>query len=151
MARVLIPAISGVGIEVVNPWRPDKQVDELLDKMRDTKSMEERSLPWRDLVNYAGERNATDIKKSDGIVAVLDGTDVDSGTAAEVGYGAALGKWIVGYRQDLRRTGDDVAADVNLQVEYFVRANGGDIVHNIGDLRAAVQAKTADRSRKARA
>ena len=34
------------------------------------------------------------------VVAVLDGADVDSGTAAEIGYAFARGKLIVGYRGD---------------------------------------------------
>ena len=53
-----------------------------------------------------GGNNETAIKSAFGIFAVLDGTDVDSGTASEIGYGAAKGKIIVGYRGDFRMTGD---------------------------------------------
>jgi len=47
------------------------------------------------------------IKKSDIILAVLDGTDADSGTSFEAGYALALGKKIIGLRTDFRNTGDD--------------------------------------------
>ena len=40
-------------------------------------------------------------------MAVLDGTDVDSGTAAEIGYAFARGKLIVGYRGDFRLSADN--------------------------------------------
>jgi nucleoside 2-deoxyribosyltransferase len=39
-----------------------------------------------------GGDNARAIEQSQVVVAVLDGPDVDSGTASEVGYAAALGK-----------------------------------------------------------
>jgi nucleoside 2-deoxyribosyltransferase len=74
-----------------------------------------------------GRRNAELIEESDALFAILDGADVDSGTAAEVGYAAARGKPIVGVREDLRQTGDNPGVTVNLQVEYFIRSTGGSI------------------------
>ena len=74
-----------------------------------------------------GRRNAELIDESDALLAILDGADVDSGTAAEVGYAAARGKPIVGVREDLRQTGDNRGVTVNLQVEYFIRSTGGSI------------------------
>jgi glutathione S-transferase len=59
------------------------------------------------------------------VFAVLDGTDVDSGTAAEIGYAAALGCTIVGLRTDFRMAGDNPAAPVNLQVLHFINKSGG--------------------------
>jgi len=65
---------------------------------------------------------------------VLDGTDVDSGTAAEIGYAAALGTPVVGLRTDLRVTGDNAATTVNLQVEYFLSAVCTDVDSSIAEL-----------------
>lgn len=79
----------------------------------------------------AGAANATMIREADAVFALLDGVDVDSGTAAEIGYAAALATPVVGYRTDWRTTGDNEAATVNLQVEYFVETSGGTIV--VGD------------------
>jgi hypothetical protein len=59
---------------------------------------------------------------------VLDGVDVDSGTAAEIGSGFAKGKKIIGYRGDFSLSADNEGSIVNLQVEYFIEASGGAIV-----------------------
>jgi nucleoside 2-deoxyribosyltransferase len=82
----------------------------------------------------AGAANAAMVRDADAVFALLDGVDVDSGTAAEIGYAAAVGTPVVGYRTDWRTTGDNEAAAVNLQVEYFVEASGGTIV--LGDATA---------------
>ena len=55
------------------------------------------------------------LKKSDIVVAVLEGTDVDSGTAWELGYAYAVGKPIIGIRTDFRlQTPDE---KVNLMIQ----------------------------------
>lgn len=43
------------------------------------------------------------INHSDAVVAILDGTDADSGTCIEIGYAKAKGKLVVGVRTDFRR------------------------------------------------
>lgn len=78
-----------------------------------------------------GQRNAQLIDESDAVLAILDGPDVDSGTAAEIGYAAARGKPIAGVRDDLRQTGDNPGVTVNLQVEYFIQSTGGSIAHSL--------------------
>ena len=60
-------------------------------------------------------KNETAIKSSDIIVAVVDGADVDSGTAWEIGYAYALGKPILGLRTDFRTLG--IEGTVNLMIE----------------------------------
>jgi nucleoside 2-deoxyribosyltransferase len=81
-----------------------------------------------------GATNRRAIDAAQGVVAVLDGTDVDSGTAAEIGYAFARGKLIVGYRGDFRLSADNEGGLVNLQVEYFIRESGGTIVEGYEDL-----------------
>lgn len=70
-------------------------------------------------VNESG-RFGTIYSLDAGVVAVLDGVDLDSGTTAEIGYATGPGKWVIGYRCDFRRTGEDVASQVNLRVEFFI-------------------------------
>ncbi|MDD1745942.1 MAG: nucleoside 2-deoxyribosyltransferase [Candidatus Methanoperedens sp.] len=60
-------------------------------------------------------KNEAAIKSSDIIVAVVDGADVDSGTAWEIGYAYALGKSILGLRTDFRTLG--IEGTVNLMIE----------------------------------
>lgn len=43
-----------------------------------------------------------EIRKSDVILAVLDGRALDEGVCIEMGYAKALGKIIVGYKSDVR-------------------------------------------------
>lgn len=61
---------------------------------------------------------------SDIVTANLDGVDVDSGTASEIGYAAGRGIPIFGYRTDFRLAGDNIGSLVNLQVESFITGNG---------------------------
>ncbi len=63
-------------------------------------------------------RNEAAIQDSDIIVAVIDGTDVDSGTAWEIGYAHAMGKPILGLRTDFRTLG--IEGTVNLMIERSV-------------------------------
>jgi len=63
-------------------------------------------------------KNEAAIKSSDIIVAVLDGADVDSGTAWEIGYAYALHKPILGLRTDFRTLG--IEGTVNLMIERSV-------------------------------
>jgi len=81
-----------------------------------------------------GERNGEAIESSGGMLAVLDGTDIDSDTASETGCAFALGKKILGCKGDFRLTGDNPGSTVNLQVEYFIRKSGGRIVRSVEDL-----------------
>jgi nucleoside 2-deoxyribosyltransferase len=80
-----------------------------------------------------GRRNTELIHRCDGVLAILDGVDVDSGTAAEVGYARAIGKPVVGLRTDLRPGGDNPATPVNLQVAYFIYASGGTVCTDLAD------------------
>jgi nucleoside 2-deoxyribosyltransferase len=59
------------------------------------------------------------LNNSDIVVAVLDGVDVDSGTAWEIGYAFARGKPIIGLRTDFRTLSDGI---VNLMVEMTLNA-----------------------------
>ena len=118
----------------------------MLNELRETRDLDARQVAWEGLKQSLGEKNAKAIRDANGMVAVLDGVDVDSGTAAEIGYAAALGKRIIGYRGDYRRTGEDPVSVVNLQVEYFIEKNGGVIVRTLKELERELVAwnKTED-------
>jgi nucleoside 2-deoxyribosyltransferase len=55
------------------------------------------------------------VEIADAILACLDGADADSGTCIEIGYARALGKWVLGYRTDVRGSEID---GVNAMVRY---------------------------------
>ena len=51
----------------------------------------------------------------------------------EIGYASALGRPVVGWRSDLRRSGDNEAAPVNLQVQWFLERTGGSITTDLAE------------------
>jgi nucleoside 2-deoxyribosyltransferase len=51
------------------------------------------------------------------IIAILDGAQVDDGTAWELGYHYALGRKILGIRTDFRRAGETDQSKVNAMIE----------------------------------
>lgn len=129
----LIPVMNELDLDCIDPWKltPEGMIDRV-NKIQDT---QEKKREWIKLNRIIAENNKSGIIKSDGILAVLDGTDVDSGTASEIGYGAALNKKICGYRSDFRNSGDNEGAIVNLQVEYFILNSGGRIVSDLAELK----------------
>jgi nucleoside 2-deoxyribosyltransferase len=84
------------------------------------------------------QSNLALLESCDTLVAVCDGVDVDSGTAWEMGYAYGRGMRVFALRTDVRRTGENEACGVNLQVWYGVVARGGVLARNLFDLRAAV-------------
>lgn len=71
------------------------------------------------------------------VVALLDGTQVDDGTAWEIGYffsRKTAGQSIIGIRTDFRKAGESVHAIVNAMIEMACDR----IVHDRQDLLGAV-------------
>jgi nucleoside 2-deoxyribosyltransferase len=133
-----------VHVEVVNPW-DDKGFGADFARAHAMPDREVRMALLRATNDAIGRANADNIRDCDGVVAILDGVDVDSGTAAEIGFAYALGKWVSGLRTDIRQTGENEAAVVNLQVRHFIDASGGTLVTNIADLEAVVEAWASER------
>jgi nucleoside 2-deoxyribosyltransferase len=139
---VLIPYVRGLGYEVLDPWAlTDPRKIEAVEKLPYGAP---RRDAWRALNREIGAANRAAIDEANAVIAILDGVDVDSGTAAEIGYAFARGKLIVGYRGDFRLSADNEGGVVNLQVEFFIRESGGTIVHRYEDLDASLQAGRRD-------
>jgi len=136
-ASVLVPYVRALGYEVVDPWTLIEP--SVIDAARAMPPGPARQSAWERLNREMGARNCAAIDGADGVVAVLDGPDVDSGTAAEIGYAFARGKLIVGYRGDYRLSADNEASIVNLQVEHFIRQSGGTIVNRYQDLESSLR------------
>ena len=118
--------LRDAGHAVNDPW----EIDE---KLIVKQGLSEKRLR-AEMNSRIAKANQVAIDASEAVVASLDGTDVDSGVASEIGYAFAQGKRIVGYRGDSRLTGDNEAAVVNLQVQYWIESSGGRIVRSISDL-----------------
>jgi nucleoside 2-deoxyribosyltransferase len=120
-AERVLPALAAAGLEALDPWA--QGLAAASEDVADLRAMNER----------IGAGNVELIERADGVLAVLDGVDVDSGTASEIGFASGLGLPIAGLRTDLRVAGDNVAAVVNLQVQHFVERTGGRIVHDLDE------------------
>lgn len=87
-----------------------------------------------DAARFTGAVNAQGIRGSEFVLAVLDGTEPDSGTVAELGYGAGIGKRCFGLRTDFRDCGDFPGVPLNLQVLHFIETSGGRLFRRIEDV-----------------
>lgn len=73
---------------------------------------------------HLGEVYVSMLESCDAVLALLDGPDVESGVAAAVGY-AAHRVPVVGWRSDVRRSGEPITQLVNVVVEQLIRRSGG--------------------------
>lgn len=129
---ILERQIARCGYTVVNPWR--LATPQQFEAAAAIRNAERRGRAFHDANVKVAAKNEKAIRECDVIVAVLDGADVDSGTASEIGFAYALGKRIYGYRGDFRRAGDNEGSIVNLQVEYWIESSGGCIVTSLDKL-----------------
>ena len=125
----LVPLFNHLGLDVIDPWALTSP--ELINSVSSMPSGKKRIEAWSVLNKVIAENNVRGIMESDGVFAVLDGTDVDSGTAAEIGYASASGKIITAYRGDFRSAGDNEGSVVNLQVSWFIESSGGKITSSL--------------------
>ncbi len=68
---------------------------------------------------YLFEEDLKALQDSENVVAILDGNDVDAGTAFELGYAYASGKPLYGLKTDYRSFSP--IENVNLMIEVPVR------------------------------
>lgn len=115
-SSVLIPVLLEAGLRPLDPWS----------KPGSGAGASVAGYSTQENARLAAENEAM-IRRAAGLLGVLDGADVDSGTAAEIGFASALGKRIVGLRTDFRTISDNPAARVNLQIEYWITASGGSV------------------------
>jgi len=116
-------AVNRAAFVAVDPW----------------KNVAPETVTGADANSWVANENAKLIRECVAMLAVLDGSDVDSGTASEIGYAAALEIPVVGLRTDTRKTGDNPFATVNLQVEWMIRRWGGRIETTLDAAIAALQ------------
>lgn len=128
----VIPAVEKIGFFVLDPWKLTPQ--ELVKDAQDIKDERQRVIRLREVNRIIGRNNEDAIRMSNGMLAILDGQEIDSGVASEVGFGYGLGKRIIGYRNDFRLSGENYGTSINLQVEYFVRESKGVFISEISEL-----------------
>jgi nucleoside 2-deoxyribosyltransferase len=117
---------------VLDPWEgPFRPVIEEASTIRDWTT---RVTAFKRIAAEIGKANEEMIRSCDAVLGVLDGPDVDSGTASEIGFAAALGKKCYGLRTDFRNSGDFDGVPINLQVLYWIESSGGKLFSRIEEI-----------------
>jgi nucleoside 2-deoxyribosyltransferase len=127
--EVYLPALAQV-VEPLDPWAHTEPAE--IERARADGRL-------RELWLAAGRRNLELIASASLLAAWLDGQEVDSGTATEIGYAAGVGVRCFGLRSDVRHAGEEEMA-VNLQVETTIEVSGGYVVGTLAELVAALSA-----------
>lgn len=125
--------LRDLGFTILDPWEQEDFVGEIEEAFR-LGSCVERERAFRSIASRIGACNERLIREADCLLAVLDGAEVDSGTASETGFAAALGKRCYGLRTDVRNTGDFPGVPFNLQVLHFIECSGGKLFRRIEDI-----------------
>lgn len=109
------------GFKTFLPQRDVGKLDELLAK--------EGKRAYRAIF----EQDLRGIDQADVVVAILDGSDVDSGTAFEVGYSFARGKPVIGLKTDMRVFARD--EELNNMLAQGIRALTGNLDELVEELK----------------
>jgi len=128
--------LTSQGFEIFDPWE-QQQFAGRIAKAFSEMDYSARVAAFGEIAREIGACNEEGIRWADTLLAVLDGAEVDSGTAAEVGFGSALGKVCYGLRTDLRDSGDFIGLPINLQILHFIEKSGGRMFRSIAELSLA--------------
>ncbi len=114
-----------LGCAVLAPW-----LQPLRSEIQEANSLSEwhdRVKKFRKIAREIGKANERIIRSCDLTLGVLDVAQLDSGTIAEIGFAAALGKKCYGLRTDFRNRGDFDGIPINLQVLYWIESTVGEL------------------------
>lgn len=93
-----------------------------------------RDNKYNDPKSQIYDKNIENLNNCDIMIAILDGKDVDSGTAFEIGYFESQNKLVMGLLTD-KRSYEDGNLNLKLNIMIFGSLSYGDLVFdNIDDL-----------------
>jgi len=122
------------GLKIYDPWDNVDHKDDFA-KALEIMEYDKRLNAMKRIAMRIGLLNENLIRESDVLLAVLDGTEVDSGVASEVGFATGLGKICYGLRTDFRNCGEMDGIPINLQVLHFIEKSGGKLFRAIDDIK----------------
>jgi len=123
--------LTKLGFEIFNPW--EQPFSKAIHKASEIEDYHERLAAFAHLAKDIGSANENGIRECDILLAVLDGLEVDSGCAAELGFAVGIGKQCHGLRTDWRDTGE-FGLPMNLQVLHFIEKSGGALFRSIEEI-----------------
>lgn len=141
MFEELQPLLVKQGFRVLNPWVLNRDVDRQMRTIREKKTAAAQIVATRKLTHAIGATNFAAIDACAQVLAVLDGVDVDSGVAAEVGYAYRGGKRIHGLATDRRLAHASDTTFCNATVQYLIEASGGRYFPSVAVLRQRWRAR----------
>lgn len=141
--QIIQTCLQAKGLDVIDPWSTASDLEPELTTAELIENKLIRNNTLHSISTKIAEQNAENIRKCNLMLAVLDGVDIDSGTASEIGYAFALEKRIYGIRTDFRRSGENDGVCVNLQVQYWIEASGGFIVRSTNELESLTLESTS--------
>lgn len=110
-------ALDALGLDVVDPW----------DWAEDPPTTAAAALEL-------ARQNFTNLETCGCMLALLDGSDADSGVCVELGFAVALGRLCNGLRTDFRHAGEVAELGINLQVAGAIAESGGRIARSMEEL-----------------
>ncbi|GFO54816.1 2-deoxyribonucleoside glycosidase [Geomonas sp. Red276] len=125
--------LASLSFDIFDPWA-QAQFAGKIDAALAIADYGKRIAALQQVADEIGRCNAEGIRGADIVFAVLDGAEVDSGTASEVGFGCGLGKTCYGLRTDRRDSGDFAGIPINLQVLHFIECTGGRLFRSIDEI-----------------
>lgn len=120
-----------LGCEAFDPW--EQPFSKVIREASKIENYQDRLAAYIHLAEEIGAANENGMRECDILLAVLDGAEVDSGCAAEVGFAMATGKRCFGLRTDWRDTGE-FGLPMNLQVLHFIEKSGGKLFRRIEEI-----------------
>ena len=96
----IVNVLERMGLEVWEPFERNNQID----------------ISQSDAAYRIGQADMNDVKNSDGIFAVVNGTPPDEGVMVELGLAIAWGKRVFLFRDDFRRCTDSGEYPLNLML-----------------------------------
>ena len=126
----LLPLVRKYVIPL-DPWAVDVR------HILDAPAAEQPQL-WLNLGDYHFD---TITQHAKGVIAILDQEPPDVGTIAEVAWAAAHAIPVIGYRNDIRTTGED-GLPYNLMIAAAIRRSGGVAVASLVELETELRART---------
>lgn len=133
---VIVEHLKSLGLTPIDPWTLSDDLSKQMEEAQTIEQHDKRNTELHRLSMLIASRNAGHLASSDSVLAVLDGVDVDSGTASEIGYAFGLGNKIInGLRTDFRQSGENNGVFINLQVQYWIEQSGGSIIRSVDQIR----------------
>jgi len=121
-----------LGYEIFDPW--EQPFSKAIREASRIEDYHERVAAFARLAHEIGLVNENGMRECDILMAVLDGAEVDSGCAAELGYAVGIGKQCHGLRTDWRDTGE-FGLPLNLQVLHFIEKSRGKLFRRIEEIK----------------